>query len=158
PGRGDASADLADGRDVRPGAAEPERRAGARRDPVEVRLQERQVDRAHPSRRRRAEDRLEQGGALRVRLLLQRESDRRPPALEPGDGAPDRRVPAAPDPDVQRLRRSGRVPVRGDGSQEELLGVTAPTRVALKGLVWAVALVPLARLLYGYWTEDLSAN
>jgi methionine sulfoxide reductase heme-binding subunit len=36
--------------------------------------------------------------------------------------------------------------------------VTAPTRVALKGLVWAVALVPLARLLYGYWTEDLSAN
>ena len=31
-------------------------------------------------------------------------------------------------------------------------------RVALKIVVWAVALVPLAGLLYGYWTDDLTAN
>ena len=37
-------------RHVRPGAAQPERRAGARGHPVEVRLQERQVDRPHPAR------------------------------------------------------------------------------------------------------------
>ena len=43
------------------------------------------------------------------------------PALEPGDGAADRRVHAAQDPHVQRLRRPGRVAVRGDGSEEELL-------------------------------------
>jgi sulfoxide reductase heme-binding subunit YedZ len=36
--------------------------------------------------------------------------------------------------------------------------VTVRIRVALKILVWVAALVPLARLLYGYWTEDLSAN
>ena len=31
-------------------------------------------------------------------------------------------------------------------------------RVALKIVVWTVALVPLAGLLYGYWTDDLTAN
>ena len=47
----------------------------------------------------------------------------RPSALEPGDRAPHRRVPAPQDADVQRLRRSGGEPVRGHGSQEELLSV-----------------------------------
>ena len=31
-------------------------------------------------------------------------------------------------------------------------------RVALKVVVWVVALVPLARLLYGFWTDDLTVN
>ena len=32
------------------------------------------------------------------------------------------------------------------------------TRVALKLAVWVVALLPLARLLYGFWTDDLTVN
>jgi sulfoxide reductase heme-binding subunit YedZ len=36
--------------------------------------------------------------------------------------------------------------------------VTVRGRVALKVVVWAVALTPLARLLYGYWTDDLTVN
>ena len=31
-------------------------------------------------------------------------------------------------------------------------------RVALKTVVWLVALAPLAALLYGYWTDDLTVN
>jgi sulfoxide reductase heme-binding subunit YedZ len=36
--------------------------------------------------------------------------------------------------------------------------VTVRTRVALKVVVWVVALTPLARLLYAYWIDDLTAN
>jgi methionine sulfoxide reductase heme-binding subunit len=36
--------------------------------------------------------------------------------------------------------------------------VTVRGRVALKVVVWAVALSPLARLLYGYATDDLTVN
>lgn len=36
--------------------------------------------------------------------------------------------------------------------------MSARTRIALKVVVWAVALVPLARLAYGYWTDDLTVN
>jgi sulfoxide reductase heme-binding subunit YedZ len=36
--------------------------------------------------------------------------------------------------------------------------VSARSRVALKTAVWVVALVPLARLLYGFWTDDLTVN
>jgi methionine sulfoxide reductase heme-binding subunit len=36
--------------------------------------------------------------------------------------------------------------------------VTVRTRVALKVVVWAVALTPLALLLRGYWTDDLTVN
>ena len=57
-----------------------------------------------------------------VRLLLQREPYEGPSALEPGHRAAHRRVPPAQDPAVQRLRRSGRVPLRGDGSEQVLLG------------------------------------
>lgn len=32
------------------------------------------------------------------------------------------------------------------------------SRVALKTAVWVVALVPLARLLHGFWTDDLTVN
>ena len=53
----------------------------------------------------------QESGAAGVRLLRQREPDGRSSALEPGDRAPHRRVPAPQDADVQRLRRSGRQPV-----------------------------------------------
>jgi methionine sulfoxide reductase heme-binding subunit len=36
--------------------------------------------------------------------------------------------------------------------------VTVRTRVGLKVAVWAVALAPLAHLLYGFWTDDLTVN
>jgi sulfoxide reductase heme-binding subunit YedZ len=36
--------------------------------------------------------------------------------------------------------------------------VSARTRVALKVGVWVVALLPLAGLLHGFWTDDLTAN
>jgi sulfoxide reductase heme-binding subunit YedZ len=36
--------------------------------------------------------------------------------------------------------------------------VTTRGRVVLKVVVWVVALVPLARLLYGFWTDDLTVN
>jgi methionine sulfoxide reductase heme-binding subunit len=36
--------------------------------------------------------------------------------------------------------------------------VSVRGRVALKVAVWVVALVPLARLLYGVWTDDLTVN
>jgi methionine sulfoxide reductase heme-binding subunit len=36
--------------------------------------------------------------------------------------------------------------------------VTVRTRVALKVVLWAVALTPLAHLLYGFWTDDLTVN
>ena len=63
-----------------------------------------------------------------VRLLREREPVGRSPALEPGDRAPHRRVPAAQDADVQRLRRSGGEPVHGHGPEEELLGTDVGTR------------------------------
>lgn len=36
--------------------------------------------------------------------------------------------------------------------------MSARSRVALKTAVWVVALVPLARLLHGFWTDDLTVN
>ena len=36
--------------------------------------------------------------------------------------------------------------------------MTVRTRVALKVVVWAVALAPLAGLLYGFWRDDLTVN
>jgi sulfoxide reductase heme-binding subunit YedZ len=36
--------------------------------------------------------------------------------------------------------------------------VSVRGRIALKTVVWVVALVPLARLLYGFWTDDLTVN
>ena len=67
---------LADLRHVRRGAAQPERRAGAHRGAVEVRLQDGQVDRQDPLRREGAGHGLEQGRRQRVRLLFERQSRR----------------------------------------------------------------------------------
>jgi sulfoxide reductase heme-binding subunit YedZ len=36
--------------------------------------------------------------------------------------------------------------------------VSARGRIALKVVVWVVALLPLARLLYGFWIDDLTVN
>ena len=95
PRRGDAPADAPDGRAVRPGAAEPERRADPGGGAVEVRLQERQVDRAHPAHRRTS--RRPRGTRRRPSeygFYSNVNPDGGPPALEPGDRAAHRRVPA----------------------------------------------------------------
>ena len=63
----------------------------------------------------------EAAAAAGVRLLRQREPDGRSPALEPGERAAPRRVLPPQDADVQRLRRSGGVPLHRHGSAEELL-------------------------------------
>ena len=68
-----------------------------------------QVDRQDPLRREGARHRLEQGGGAGVRLLFEREPERRPSALEPGHRAAHRRRQrpvrqAHQDADVQRLR------------------------------------------------------
>src|SRR5438132_14311805 len=83
--------------------SEPERGAGAGGRPVEVRLQERQVDRTDPLRQRAPANDLGEGGTQRIRILLEREPDGRPPPLEPGDRAAHRRLSPASDVDVQRL-------------------------------------------------------
>src|SRR5690606_876931 len=64
---------------------------------------------------------MERAAAQRVRLLLEREPRGGPSALEPGARAPHRRAVPPQDTDVQRLRRAGRVALRGDGLEEELL-------------------------------------
>ena len=57
-----------------------------------------------------AADHLEPQCPERVRVLRQRQSPARPSPLEPGERAADRREWAAPDADVQRIRKS-RLPV-----------------------------------------------
>ena len=89
-GRGAASADDPRGGPLRQDAAEPERRAAAPRRALEVRLQEHQVDRQDPVRREPAAHVVERDGPQRVRLLGERESARRPSALEPEERAPHR--------------------------------------------------------------------
>ncbi len=64
---------------------------------------------------------LDPSGAQRIRLLFQREPERGPSPLEPGQGAPHRRVLQASHPDVQRLRRPGGVTVHRHGPEKELL-------------------------------------
>src|SRR3546814_7465328 len=64
---------------------------------------------------------------LGIRLLQQRQPERRPPALEPEDRTPHRRQGQQAvsrshrHAHVQRLRRTGRVDVRGTGPEEVVL-------------------------------------
>src|SRR5262249_40993521 len=59
---------------------------------------------------------------------------------------------------VRRVRRPGRAAVGGEGSQEDLLRGPARGGVALRVVVWAVALTPLAGLLYRFAIDDLTVN
>src|SRR4029450_10133238 len=140
--------------DVRACPREPERGAGADGGAMEVRVQERQVDRSHPPGDRPAQDVVGEGRVERVRVLLQRQPGGQPPALEPGRRAAHRRVPPAGDAAVQRLRRSGCLAVHRDGLEEILL----MARIALKVLVWSACLAPLVTLGYRAWTRDLGSD
>src|SRR5690606_6840686 len=160
--RGHASAHAAGHRRLWQAAAAAERRAAAAGGAVEVRLQVDQVHRGHPLHRAHAEDGMERPAAIRVRLLLQRQSGRGPPALEPEERAPHRRnqkqavCGSHPDPAVQWLRRPGRPALRRHGPAQVVLSArparpAAPRRagsgmVAAKALVHVLALAPAAWL------------
>ena len=77
---------------LRRDAAQSERRADPAGRALEVRLQEHQIHREDRLRRKTAADHLDHGDAERVWLLFEREPERRPPALEPGQRAAHRRV------------------------------------------------------------------
>src|SRR5690606_18437203 len=130
----------------------------------EIRLQERQEHREDPLFRADAAHGLEQGGGQRVRLLFQRQPERRPPALVAGHGAPHRRGrpvrQEAQDPAVQRLRGAGGSAVRGHGPEEELLMTLARALLhpAAKPLVFVLSLLPFAWLLWGAIMGGLGAN
>src|SRR5258708_5679454 len=96
-------------------------------------------------------------------LLRQRESHRGPPALEPGQGAPPRRNLQAPHPDVQWLRRSGRLDVQRHGPEEKLLGLDHRVRALLiskwtKVAVFLLCLVPFGELVWRIVKSELGAN
>ena len=86
--------------------------------------------------------------------------------MESGQGAPDRRVSAPGDAALQRVRRSGRAPLRGNGPEEVLLTATAipgeaprshSRRLVTVSLV-LVCLLPVAWLARRALTDDLGAN
>src|SRR4051812_27484135 len=89
-----------------------------------------------------------------IRLLRERQPDGRSPPMEPGTRTSSRRVPAAQDADVQRLRRPGRQPVHGHGPSSELLKPI----VLLRRVAFVLALVPAALLVYDAFTGQLTAN
>src|SRR5262249_29990651 len=116
-------------------------------------------DRQGEVRRKAAAQHLAGGDAERIRLLRERESERRPSTLEPGDGAADRRILPAQDADVQRLRRSGREPLQRHGPAKEFLTLSdRVVRFVLKPLVFIASLGPLAWLAWAALTGNLSAN
>ncbi len=91
---------------------------------LEVRLQIGQVHRDRALCRQAAAHHLERPGSQRIRLLLERQPQRRPPPLEPEDRAPHRPalLPATPHyPHVQRLHRSGGIALQWDGLAQVLL-------------------------------------
>ena len=103
-------------------------------------------------------------GAQRIRLLLQRESERRSSALEPGDRTAHRRsfFTAQADADVQRLRRSGGEPLYRHGLEEKLLMISVPDKIlrfGMKPVVFLACLGPVATLAWKILvTHDLGAN
>src|SRR5207244_664338 len=120
----------------------------------EIRLQGGQVDLEDPLRRLPAEEHLAGDDAERVRLLRQRQPERRSPALEPGDRAAHRLVLPAEDAAVQRLCGAGRVDVFRDGSEKAVL----KRIVLVKRLIFIAALIPAAMLVYYAVQGDLTAN
>jgi sulfoxide reductase heme-binding subunit YedZ len=89
-----------------------------------------------------------ENGAARVRLLREREPERRSSTLEPGAREAAAELRSEPqDGDVQRLRRAGRPHVQGHGPAQELL---KPITV-VKVLCFAAALIPAAALAKGLY-------
>ncbi len=84
----------------------------------------------HSLRRQAAPEHLEPFRPHGIRLLFQRESQRRPSPLEPGQRTPPRRIQQAPHVDVQRLRRSGRQPLHWNGFEKEFLRRTFRPRTS----------------------------
>src|SRR6202034_1489529 len=121
-GRSHESADPALFRYVWRGSSESGWSADPHRGSLEIRLQKRKGNRAHPLHRKAAAEYLEHLCSSRVRFLFQRESERGPSPLESGKRTQAWRILQAPDPDVQRLRRSSRQFVHRNGSEEEFLG------------------------------------
>src|SRR4029079_10276424 len=108
-----------------------------------------------PLRRQDAAHGVERRQSAGVRLLLEREPQRRSPALEPVEReAHPELFRDDEDADVQRLLGSGRVDVRRDGSEEMVLA----RRAALKIAIFALALVPAALLVRGVLTGTLGVN
>src|SRR4030095_183130 len=111
-----------------------------------------------------ADEHLDQVGAERVRVLLECQPERRPPALEPGARAPDRGVQQAPDAHLQRLPRSGGASLPEHGFEEILLAaapqlmVSNKVVIGIKVAVHLASLLPLAWLAYGAYSNDLGAN
>lgn len=86
--------------------------------------------------------------------------------MEPGEGAPHRGIPPSSDTPLQRVRRSGRAPLRRNGSEEVLLTATAipregqrshRRRLTTVSLV-LVSLLPVIWLARRALTDDLGAN
>ncbi len=102
-----------------------------------------------------AEDGLERLGAVRIRLLFEREPEGRPPALVAGDRTAHRRrrllQEETRNADVQRLPGS-RVAVRGHGPEKVLLTMAfnppAKQVSLIKGAVFVAALLPFV---WGLW-------
>ena len=120
-----------------------------------------------------AADHLEAAERQRVRLLFQRQPGGRSSALEPGDRAAHRRGRAAgqapADAAVQRLRRSGREPLRRHGPQSQLLRWPdphpLPGRDALllgtdpiRRAIYIVGMVPAVWYFYLGITDQLGAD
>ena len=80
-----------------------------------------QGHRSHPLHRKAAAEYVEHFCAAGIRFLFERESQRRPSALEPGERTKARRILQASHADVQWLRRPGRQPVQRNGSKEIFL-------------------------------------
>jgi sulfoxide reductase heme-binding subunit YedZ len=78
--------------------------------------------------------------------------------VEPGAGAAHRRVPAPQDAALQRVRGRGRVAVRGDGSEEELLTTSTKKRWLLQAATIVVGLLPIAKVLWDGVGGRLGAN
>ncbi len=157
---------------LRRGAAGAERRPDPAHGAVEVRLQEHQVDRQDAVRREAAAQHLAGDGAKRVRVLRQREPDRGSSALEPGA----REAAARASSPTAVPRCSTAMPTRFRASTPEWTsGATsepaAPARpdaaprvrmlkpiTLVRVAVFLAALVPAARLVWGFYTNDLTAN
>src|SRR5215471_13547695 len=160
--RGDEPPGAPRGGTLRQGAAQSERRADSPGGALEIWIQGNQVDRPHSVRGEAAADHLEPRRAPRVRLLRERESGSGPSAMEPGDGAENRRVPQAQDAALQRIRRAGGEPLLRHGPEGELLSSTKSVWKGplpwLKPAVFVGSLFPVFRLGAAAARGELGAN